>query len=295
MSSGPCIIELRANEQARREGRPHVPFSPAEIVTDALAAEAAGAAVLHWHARDPVTGAARRDVELFAEVAREARARTDLLLHPTLGGSGDQDPVSRTAHIAVLDADPTTQVDIVPIDFGSINIDLWDAAGRRFRSEDRVYLNPGLSLRSMLERFSTMHVTVLSVCWQPGHARTARCYREMGLLGPTLWQLAFTGDGLPGGMPPTRSGLEAMVEQVPEGEPWTVMCNGASPLELFEWTIELGGHLSTGLGDWGFPELGRDVHNVDVVEHLAAMARARGRAPATPAETRQLMAVGVTT
>jgi 3-keto-5-aminohexanoate cleavage enzyme len=292
-AAGACFIELRANEQARRErtGGRHLPFSPREIIDDALAAEAAGAAVLHWHARDAVTGEARNEVELFASVARELRARSELLLHPTLGGSGAQDPVARTAHIGLLDADPETRVDLVPIDFGSINIDLWDAAARRFRSEDRAYLNPRWALRAMLERFAALDVTVISVCWHPGQVRTACRFRDMGLLGPTMWQLAFTGDALPDGMPPTRMGLEAMVEQVPAGEPWTVLVNSASPLELAAWAIELGGHVSTGLGDWGFPELGGDVRNADVVAHVAGLVRAAGRTVATPAQTRALLGV----
>lgn len=35
---------------------PHLPITPDEIVTDAMAAAEAGAAILHLHARDPETG-----------------------------------------------------------------------------------------------------------------------------------------------------------------------------------------------------------------------------------------------
>ncbi|MEZ4658399.1 MAG: 3-keto-5-aminohexanoate cleavage protein [Caldilineaceae bacterium] len=50
---------------------PHLPFTPNDIVEQAVAAHAAGAAVLHLHARDPQTGAPTPDVELFRDyVAR---------------------------------------------------------------------------------------------------------------------------------------------------------------------------------------------------------------------------------
>jgi uncharacterized protein (DUF849 family) len=283
-----CIIELRANESARRIDRPNVPLSPDEIVSDAKAAARAGASILHWHARDALTGRTSIDPALNSQVCRGVRAATDLLLHPTLGADRWQDPVERTAHVVALADDPLLRADLVPVDFGSVNIDLWDEAGLRFRSEDRVYLNPRQNLRQMLEIFQQTGLAVVSVCWNVGHIRTARAYQAAGLLGWTLWQLVFTGDVLPDGMAATRRGLEAMVEQVPDGQPWSVLCVGGDALELAGWAIELGGHVSIGLGDWSYDQLGSP-HNADIVGHVAAMVERAGRAVATPAQTRQLL------
>ena len=48
------IIEARVNENTRRErGNPNVPYTPDEIVADALECRKAGAAILHFHARKP--------------------------------------------------------------------------------------------------------------------------------------------------------------------------------------------------------------------------------------------------
>ena len=49
------IIEVRINEYASRKHNPHVPFSPNEICDDALRCRNAGASIIHYHARDPVT------------------------------------------------------------------------------------------------------------------------------------------------------------------------------------------------------------------------------------------------
>ena len=56
------IIELRCNEYAMRDANPHVPWTPEEIARDAAEAREAGAAILHYHAREPETGAPSNDV-----------------------------------------------------------------------------------------------------------------------------------------------------------------------------------------------------------------------------------------
>lgn len=286
----PCIIELRANEFARRRSNPHVPYGPSEVVKDALTGRAAGASILHWHARDAETGRPRNEIGDYASVVHAVRGAGDLLLHPTLGYVNDQEPDSRTATVRALGADPGTAVDLAPIDFGSMNVDVWDSATRRFASEDRVYLNSRGALRRTLELLRDADTRVVSVCWTPGQIRSARCFRELGLLGPTLWQLVFTGGSVPDGMPPTRRALEAMIEQVPSGEPWTVLTTQADPLELIGHALELGGHVSTGLGDWAFPSLGVPT-NSEVVQHIARMVREAGRSVATPEQARAMLGI----
>jgi 3-keto-5-aminohexanoate cleavage enzyme len=286
--SEPVMIELRANESAQRAGRPHLPLTAEEIVADAVSCEAAGASILHWHTRDPSTGRTTTDADLNGQIARDVRRSTELVLHPTLGGAANQDAILRTAHVAALNGDPLRRFDLVPIDFGSMNIDLWDSDVGRFRTEDLVYLNPRRSLRLMLETFRSLGVGVVSVCWNVGQIRTARRFQEHGLLGRTLWELVFTGDAMPDGMAPTRRGLEAMVEQVPNGQPWSVACIAGDALDLAAWAIELGGHVSLGLGDWPYLQLGSPT-NADIVAHVAALVSRAGRPVATPQDARELL------
>jgi uncharacterized protein (DUF849 family) len=286
--SEPAIIQLRANESARRTHRPHLPLTAQEIVADAVSAARAGASILHWHARDPRTGRTTTDAGLNGQIARDVRASTDLLLHATLGAAANQDAIGRTAHVAALNEDPLRRFDLVPVDFGSMNFDLWDARSGRFRTEHLMYLNPRHSLRVMLDTFRSLGVRVVSVCWTVGQIRTARRFQEMGLVGRTLWELVFTGDAMPDGMAPTRRGLDAMVEQVPEGQPWSVACINGDALELAAWAIELGGHVSIGLGDWPYPQLGSPT-NADIVGHVAEMVERAGRPVATPQDARELL------
>src|SRR5438445_12385415 len=65
---------------------PHLPYTVEDIVEQGVQAAAAGAAVLHVHARDPRDGRPSADVQLFAEYARGIRERSDVIISFTTGG-----------------------------------------------------------------------------------------------------------------------------------------------------------------------------------------------------------------
>ena len=65
---------------------PHVPVTPKQIADEALAAHAAGAAMVHIHVRNPETGAPSRDIVLYREVVDRIRAaKTSVILNLTTG------------------------------------------------------------------------------------------------------------------------------------------------------------------------------------------------------------------
>jgi len=59
------IIDVRINEYTLRKDNPNVPYSPEEIANQALECSREGASILHYHARDPQTGAPSSDVKLY--------------------------------------------------------------------------------------------------------------------------------------------------------------------------------------------------------------------------------------
>ena len=67
-----------------------MPISPREIAGAAIEAARAGAAVVHVHVRDPVTGRGSRDLALYREVVERVRsADVDAVLNLTAGMGGD--------------------------------------------------------------------------------------------------------------------------------------------------------------------------------------------------------------
>ena len=289
----PVIIEARLNEGAMRTtGNPNVPYSSKEIIEDGCRAWEAGASILHWHPRDPVTGKARNETELYLEVLEGLKARTDALLHPTLGYISQSGTEERVKHIRDADADPKTYVDLVPVDFGSLNVDLWDPRSKNWESLDHTYFNPRKYLYDALRTFKDMGKDVLTVCWDTGHVRTARKFQEMGLLQRnTLWELFLGGEPMPAGAGVSLHSVQSLVAEVDPGAEWLVAVYYGDAFPVAAWSITLGGHVAIGLGDYHYPRLGTPT-NAELVERVAKLADTLGRPVATSADVRKMLRLG---
>lgn len=285
------IIEARINEYALREGNAFIPYTAEEIGVDAAECRAAGAAVVHYHARR-ADGAPAYDVESYAAAAAAIRARCDALIHPTLGFTELDAPAERRlAHILHMARDPATRPDLAPIDTGSANVDRFDPRTGRFLTRNRVYRNDTATLESLAEGIRAAGVKPYLVCWTIGFTRTAEVLLRTGLVDqPAYLCLGLTDGALLAGHPPTLKGLIAHLDHLPRGLRlvWTVCAIGGNLLALAAPIIALGGHVSIGLGDYPYTELGRPT-NAELVARVADTARALGRAIATPAEARAML------
>src|SRR5271154_4525327 len=68
---------------------PHLPITPVQIADACLGAADAGAAIVHIHVRDPLTGKPSMSLDHYAEVVERIRARNDeLILNITTGPGG---------------------------------------------------------------------------------------------------------------------------------------------------------------------------------------------------------------
>ncbi len=286
----PLIIEARLNEIATREaGNPNVPYSSQEIIEAGCRAWEAGASIIHWHGRDPVTGEPRNDIDLYLEVIAGLRARTDALVHPTLGYISQQGVEDRVKHIRAADRKPETLVDLVPVDFGSINVDLWNPESVTWESLDKVYMNPRSNLDSILRLFQDMKKNVLTVCWDTGHVRTARCFQEQGLLQKnTLWEFFFSGERMPTGAAVSLQGLQVMLSEIEADDEWLAAVFYGDCFPLAAWAIPLGGHVALGLGDYPYTRFGTPT-NADLVRTMADLAKTLGRPVAKPADVRRML------
>ncbi len=285
----PVIIECRCNEIANREDNPALPYSPKEIIREAVRAWEAGASIFHWHGRDPDSGKPRNEVELYLEVIQGIREQTDLLIHPTLGYITQNQLEDRVRHILAVNDDPLLRVDMAPVDFGSLNVDFWNPQAKQFTSYDQVYVNTRENLKAVLQVFKEHNIYVSSVCWDVGQMRTARCFQEMGLLPQeTLWEFVFTGEVMPAGATATIPGLQAFVAEVPADNQWLALCWNGDVMRVAAWAITLGGHVGIGLGDYAYTRFGKP-HNGELVDKVAKMAHTLGREVATPTQTREIL------
>jgi len=290
---GKVVIEVRANEYTMRDANPHVPWSAAELAADAAACRTAGAAVWHFHARDPETGAASGEVARYAEAIVATRAACDLVLNPTLGATTIDDPTVRVAHIPVLAADPVTRPDLAPVDLGSFNIDPFDPATGTFSTEDLVYRTSVRGLRHEIDAIAGAGVGVQAVLWNVGCVRLLEAFCAIGQLPTPVLAQVVLSDSLLVTHPPTMAGLDALTCFLPRDGSvhWAASRIGGSLLELAPHIVESGGHLALGLGDHHYGELGTPT-NAEVVAVAVEIIRSFGLEPATPDDVRAAFGLG---
>lgn len=285
------IIEVRINEYASRQRNPNVPFSPEEICDEALRCWRQGASIIHYHARDPLSGSPSSKTEHYADTARRIREKSDLIIMPTLGAWTLPSPEARMSHIIEMAKDAATIPDFAPIDMATSNVDYYDSRNRRFATEDVVYMNPTKTLRYFAETIRACGVRPYVALWNVSSIRVSAAFVEASLLPPPIYGgIVLSENGLLAGNPGTVRGLEAMADFIPSAFQlhWSVMCVGGNLFPIVGATLQRGGHIAIGLGDYPYPELGSP-RNADLVERVAQMAREMGREIATPSEARKTL------
>ncbi|MGY6251368.1 3-keto-5-aminohexanoate cleavage protein [Bosea thiooxidans] len=286
------IIEARVNEYMMREqGNPHVPYSPDEIARDAVACREAGAAILHFHARKP-DGSPEHAIESYAETVGLIRAASDILVHPTLGYvTLDQPAERRLDHVLDMAKDASKAPHFAPMDMGSVNVDRYNAQARRFETSDLIYKNSTGTLTYFARHIRAAGLKPYLVSWTIGFTRYVEAFLDMGLLDePAYLCFCLTDNTFLGGHPGTLKGLQAHLDFLPEGRQieWTVVNFGGNLFSLAGAIIAQGGHISIGLGDYAYPELGQPT-NPQIIRRIAEMARELGREIATPEEARAIL------
>jgi 3-keto-5-aminohexanoate cleavage enzyme len=284
------IIEVRVNEYMMRDVNPNVPWTADELARDAAATRAAGASMLHFHARN-ADGSPAHDYEVYRDSIRAIRNASDLILHPTLGQITIQGDEARVAHIPKLAADGLTP-EFASIDLGSTNIDIYDPITKSYTSTRKSYVNTTETLTFLMKNFAKAGVKPVIACWSIPFVRTIEPFYDMGLLsGPTFALLVHTGGGQLGGHPPTPAGLRAFLDVMPNRPiQWSVCSKPGNLFPTAAQAIQLGGHVSIGIGDHTYAELGAPT-NAELVRRVVEMAKSYGREVATPEEARRMLGV----
>jgi len=288
------IIEVRINEYASRKLNPNVPFSPEEICDEALRCWRQGASIIHYHARDALSGAPSTKSADYADTCRRIHQKSDLIVMPTLGAWTLPSPEARMSHIIEMAKDPATLPDFAPIDMTTSNVDFYDKSERRFVTEDVVYMNPTRTLRYFAETIGAAGVRPYVALWNVSSIRVSAAFVGAGLLPQPLYGgIVLSEGGLLAGNPGTVRGLEAMADFIPSDLQlhWSVMSVGGNLFPIVGAALERGGHVAIGLGDYPYSELGTP-RNADLVERIAQMARETGREIATPSGAREILGLG---
>jgi len=289
-----AIIEVGLNESLMRAQHSSVPYSPAECAADANLCADAGAAVVHWHAREPATGAPRLgDAELYGE-ALAAMRHADVLAYPTY--PVDVHTVDeRLGHCWSLRA--THGLELTPVDVGSVTIVLWDEPTRRlspaveFLRAFGVVENPLPFTLDALARIGELGMVASIGAFDVGATRTAVLLAESGVLRPPIFLKIFLSEAWAVGPFPTEDAIDFHLAQLPPGldVEWVVVPYTIGDPALVErlcrHALARGGGVRVGIGD--NPSAFPDATNAALVERAVAWAGDAGRPVASAADVRK--------
>src|SRR6202171_2244047 len=269
---------------ATRAQCPAIPYTPKEIGEEAKRAADAGAAIVHIHARTP-EGAADWNVETFAEIFTEVRARTDVIVNFSTGAVGI--PANeRVAHIRDL------KPEMAALNMGSMNYAIYSEKKKAFY-HDHVFANPFTDIQFFLETMNSAGVRPEMECLDIGHIGNTLRLMDMGVLTPPFQFSLIMG--VLGGIPGTTRHLVDQVDSLPPGSHWQVIGIGLNQWPLVASAIGMGGNVRVGLEDNFYVEDGRMAKsNGDLVEKACRMAHDLGREVATSAEARSQLGLDAT-
>ncbi|MGB0208928.1 MAG: 3-keto-5-aminohexanoate cleavage protein [Ilumatobacteraceae bacterium] len=265
-----------------------VPVTPEQIATECIAAAKAGAAIVHIHVRDPITGMGSRDVALYTEVVDRVRsADVDVVINLTSGMGGDltlgsaERPLplaevgtdmvgatERLEHIAAL------RPEICTLDCGTMN----------FGEGDYIMTNSTAMLRAMSRQISDLGVRAEIEAFDTGHLWQAKSLVDEGLIaGPVMVQLCM---GVPWGAPPDINTFMAMVNNVPDDWTWSAFSLGRRQMEYVALAAIAGGNIRVGLEDNLYLGRGQLATNADLVTRAVEILDRLGVSVKGPDEVR---------
>jgi 3-keto-5-aminohexanoate cleavage enzyme len=262
------IITVALNgAEVTRAQNPHLPVTPVEIGADAARCRDAGAAMVHVHGRLP-DGTPTQSGEVYAEILREIRSRTDVIVQVSTGGAVGMTAEERLQPVML-------RPEMASLSTGTVNF------GRG------VFMNPPDLIEHFARTMVAQGVVPEIECFDLGHIANALALVKQGILRlPLHFDFVM---GVPGGIAPTIPNLVHMAQSIPEGCTWSVAGIGRAQLPLATAAILLGGHVRVGLEDNIYYTKGVPATNAMLVERVVRLARELGREIATPDDARRIL------
>ena len=266
---------------------PYVPVTPKQIADDALAAHAAGAAIVHLHVRHPETGAPSRNIALYREVVERIRDKgSSVVINLTTGigarftpdpadpnrnaSSGMALPADRMSHVLELKPD-ICSLDVATMNFGQ-----------------HAFVNTLDHITQIATAVRAAGVKPELEVFDLGHLALARHLQGKGLFAePPFFQFCL---GVPWGAPATPESMQAMKSMLPAGANWSAFGVGAQQFPMAALAIVLGGHVRVGLEDNLYLAKGELAKgNAPLVERAVRIIRDLGADVAKPADARKIL------
>lgn len=277
---------------------PYLPVTPQQIARASIEAAEAGAAIVHLHARDPVTGRPSQDVGLYREFLAPIKAASPVVLNLTTGGSPTMALEERLQPALQL------KPELASLNMGSMNFGLYEMLNRfkEFQhdwerpylqnSDDLIFKNTFRDIAHILESCGANQTRFEIECYDISHLYAAAHFRDRGLLrGPLLIQSVF---GLRGGIGTHFEDVMHMRRTADRlfgnDYVWSVLGAGRSQMPIATMSAAIGGNVRVGLEDslWDGPGTLAESSAVQV-RRIRGIIEALSLQVATPDEARAML------
>jgi 3-keto-5-aminohexanoate cleavage enzyme len=254
-----------------KEANPNLPETPEEIGRAAAAAEDAGAAVVHLHARRP-NGERAMATDRFQEIDDAVRRHADdVVIQHSTGATAVPDELRHQP----LRTDPPPEM--ASLDMGPIN------RYRHLTSEN----TRGL-VDSLYDGMADRGIKPELELFNDGHRTETHALLERRDLAEPVYATLIFGPGTL--TRPRPQNFLAAIQDLPGGALFNTLGFGRHQLPFATMGILFGGHVRVGLEDNVYYERGELAKsNAQLVERVVRIAEELGRPVATPDEARAIL------
>jgi uncharacterized protein (DUF849 family) len=279
---------------------PHLPYTVEQVVEQGVAAAAAGAAVLHLHARDPGDGRPTADPAIFAKYARGISDRCDVVISISTGGGTGMTVQERLAGVLELRPELCT-LNLGTMNYGSFPmIDRYRGSFRYDWEEPYLestraepFVSTYADIEHMLKEVGPQTGTRFEAeAYDVSHLYTLAYYLDKGLVEPPIFiQTIF---GTMGGIGPDVDHIVHMKRTADrllgDAYQWSTLGAGRYQMGIVTAAAIMGSHVRVGLEDSLYLGKGQIAEsNADQVAKIRRILAELSLEIATPAEARALL------
>ena len=277
---------------------PYLPVTAQEIAEASIAAAEAGAAIIHLHSRDPVTGKPDQRPEAFTPFLKLIKQRSDAIVNLTTGGSPYMTVHERMQPAKVL------KPEVASMNMGTMNFGLFPML-KRFKefkhdwerpylegSKDLIFRNTYGDLETVLTELSVNGTRYEFECYDTSHLYNLAHFVERGLVkAPFFIQTVFGILGGIGTHPDDVMHMKRTADRLfGDDYRWSVLGAGASQMKIAAMAASMGGNVRVGLEDSLWIAKGKLAQsNAQQVRKVRDILEGLGLEIATPAEAREIL------
>ena len=276
----------------------YLPVTPEEIAASSIAAARAGAAIIHLHARDPVTGKPDQSPEAFLPFLKIIKSECDAVINLTTGGSPYMTVQERIKPAVQL------KPEVASMNMGSMNFGLFPMLQRftEFKhdwerpylegSKDLIFRNTYGDIATALEELSPNGTRYEFECYDTAHLYNLAHFIDRGLIKPPFFvQTVFGILGGIGTHPDDILHMKRTADRLfGKDYQWSVLGAGRQQMAVAAMAAAMGGNVRVGLEDnlWIGPGELAPSNEAQVIK-VRKIIEELGLEVATPDEARMML------